>query len=135
MRRTPNASRGSVPARPRCDACMNGHSREEHTRAHCDPEGICCGVDRVLAKWDRLIGSVQHGSNRACRALEFVDFCMSIRKGEAACAAVIRSRQITPLLRRSIRMRIGLQEAVVDAVGMFIHGYEQLRWIANTGRF
>ncbi len=54
---------------------------------------------------------------------------MSIRKGEAAGAAVIRCRQIIPLLwapLRKVRMGIGLEKAVVDAVGVFIQQHKSL---------
>src|SRR5262252_6816588 len=60
---------------------------------------------------------------------------MAIRKSEAARAVVIGGRQIIPMRRRGIRVRIGLQKAVVDAVGMFVAHYEKSRGIGNTSRF
>ena len=62
---------------------------------------------------------------------------MSVRESEAASAVVIRSWQIIPVLRvplRDVRMRVGLEKAVVDAVGVFIQSHKQIRRIANTAR-
>ena len=52
---------------------------------------------------------------------------MPICKGEAARAVVIGGGHIIPLLRaplRNVGVGISLQEAVVDAVGVFVQSYE-----------
>src|SRR5262249_9789423 len=101
-------------------------SLDWHTRTNCNPLTVVC-ARRILAERNGAIPlkrSKEDGQNGADGALEFVDFGVAISKRESTSASVIRRGKIIP--GRGVGVRIGLQKAIVDAVGMLIQNYKQI---------